>query len=174
MFSGAKMRLLKWREKKHSSWKVEIPKPLLDRSKIVEETKQTMKNLENLKEEFEQILDQLLEQLSTISESGDDKNSLIQQKVDFLKKNLVIIKRGLEDSQIFLALNNIVENIENEVRSNEDEIATLKERIKSLKEENNSLRRDLSMTHKKWTESERQSVTLEIECDHLKYLNTLT
>ncbi|KAG8193323.1 hypothetical protein JTE90_022953 [Oedothorax gibbosus] len=149
MFSGAKMRLLKWREKKHSSWKVEIPKPLLDRN-------------------------QLLEQLSTISESGDDKNSLIQQKVDFLKKNLVIIKRGLEDSQIFLALNNIVENIENEVRSNEDEIATLKERIKSLKEENNSLRRDLSMTHKKWTESERQSVTLEIECDHLKYLNTLT
>lgn len=80
--------------------KMELPKPSLDRCKIVEETKQTMKYLENLQEEFERILDQLLEQLSTLSESGDDKNSLIKQKVDFLKKNLIVIKRGLEDSQV--------------------------------------------------------------------------
>ncbi|GIY81074.1 kinesin light chain [Caerostris extrusa] len=135
MFSGAKMRLLKWREKKkHPNWKTEIPRPSLDRGKIVDETK---------------------------------------TKVDFFEKNLVVIERGLDDSQIFLTLNNIVENIENEVRENEDEIGSLKERIKALKVENNSLRRDLSMTQRKLVESEEQSVTLEVERDHLAFINTL-
>ncbi|CAL1265179.1 unnamed protein product [Larinioides sclopetarius] len=173
MFSGAKMRLLKWREKKHPNWKTEIPRPTLDRNKIVEETKNAMKYLENLHEEYKRILDQLLEQLPTLSECGDDKNSLIQQKVDFLKKNLVVIERGLEDSKIFLTLNNIVENIENEVRENEEEIGSLKERIKALKLENNTLRRDLSITQRKLIETEEQSVTLEVERDHLAFMNSL-
>ncbi|GFV66335.1 kinesin light chain [Trichonephila clavipes] len=99
MFSGAKMRLLKWREKKHPNWKTEILRPTLDRDKIVDETKNAMKYLENLHDEYKRILDQLLEQLPTLSECGDDKNSLIKQKVDFLKKNLIVIERGLADSQ---------------------------------------------------------------------------
>ncbi|GFU24313.1 kinesin light chain [Nephila pilipes] len=173
MFSGAKMRLLKWRERKHPNWKTEIPRPTLDRDKIVEETKNAMKYLENLHDEYKRILDQLLEQLPTLSECGDDKNSLIKQKVDFLKKNLIIIERGLDDSQIFLTLNNIVENIENEVRENENEIGSLRERIKSLKLENNTLRRDLSMTQRKLIESEELSASLEVERDHLAFMNSL-
>lgn len=64
------------------------------------ETKQSMEYLENLHDEYKKILNQLLEQLPTLSENGDDKNSLIQQKVDVLKKNLVAIERGLADSQV--------------------------------------------------------------------------
>ncbi|GFR19295.1 kinesin light chain [Trichonephila clavata] len=167
------MRLLKWREKKHPNWKTEIPRPTLDRDKIVEETKNAMKYLENLHDEYKRILDQLLEQLPTLSECGDDKNSLIKQKVDFLKKNLIVIERGLADSQIFLTLNNIVENIENEVRESEDEIGSLRERIKALKLENNTLRRDLSVTQRKLIESEELSASLEVERDHLAFMNSL-
>ncbi|GFY48244.1 kinesin light chain [Trichonephila inaurata madagascariensis] len=167
------MRLLKWREKKHPNWKTEIPRPTLDRDKIVDETKNAMKYLENLHDEYKRILDQLLEQLPTLSECGDDKNSLIKQKVDFLKKNLIVIERGLADSQIFLTLNNIVENIENEVRESEDEIGSLRERIKALKLENNTLRRDLSVTQRKLIESEELSASLEVERDHLAFMNSL-
>nr|XP_042896929.1 kinesin light chain isoform X2 [Parasteatoda tepidariorum] len=173
MFSGAKMRLFKWKGKKATHWNAEVTQPSIERSKIVAETKQSMEYLENLHDEYKKILNQLLEQLPTLSENGDDKNSLIQQKVDVLKKNLVAIERGLADSQIFLMLNNIVENIETEVNEAELEIKSMKDNIKSLKSENNSLRQDLSLAQRKLVESEEQSITLEVEIEQLNFMNSL-
>ncbi|XP_054709154.1 kinesin light chain 1-like [Uloborus diversus] len=173
MFTGAKMRLLKWRGKKNHVWKPEIPQPFMERNKIILETQRILSFLESLKEEYTKILDQLLEQIRALSESGEEKNSLIEEKVEFLRKDLKIIERGLDDAQIFLTLNNIVENIESEVKESEKAIQSLKDDIRNLKSENNSLRNDLSIAQRKLVESEEQEAVLEVERDHQVFLNSL-
>ncbi|GFU97281.1 kinesin light chain [Trichonephila clavipes] len=93
--------------------------------------------------------------------------------VSFAEKEITKRYHFVASNEIFLTLNNIVENIENEVRESEDEIGSLRERIKALKLENNTLRRDLSVTQRKLIESEELSASLEVERDHLAFMNSL-
>uniref|UniRef100_A0A0M3I0G9 Kinesin light chain n=1 Tax=Ascaris lumbricoides TaxID=6252 RepID=A0A0M3I0G9_ASCLU len=140
----------------------------LSQEEILQSTRTVVQGLEALKEEHEAIKGTLV---SSIQGLNTDESALIEEKALIVEKNLDMLRLGIEEAQVMMALAGHLQTVEAEKQK-------LKAQVRRLCQENAWLRDELNSTQQK-LQSSGQRVTLqqvaqlEEEKKHLEYMNSI-
>ncbi|OQR70203.1 kinesin light chain isoform 1 [Tropilaelaps mercedesae] len=131
----------------------------MNQDEIIANTKTVIQGLEQLKNEHNSILDGL----ATIT---DTSNSVIGEKVAFLRRSLESLELGLGEAQVVMALAAHIQQVEAEKQK-------LRAQVRRLCQENAWLRDELANTQQKLQSSEQVVEQLEEDKKHLEFMNSL-
>ncbi|BFZ11701.1 hypothetical protein BsWGS_14740 [Bradybaena similaris] len=137
----------------------------LNQDEIVSNTRTVIQGLDTLKNDYQQILNTLLNSLNVIRKENGDTN-LVEEKTNILQKSLETIELGLGEGQVMMDLSNYLQKIEAEKQK-------LRAQVKRLCQENGWLRDELATTQQKLQVSEQRVATLEEEKKHLEFMNEM-
>ncbi|XP_055879069.1 kinesin light chain-like isoform X7 [Biomphalaria glabrata] len=137
----------------------------LNQDEIVSNTKTVIQGLDTLKNDYQQILNTLLNSIKTIKRENGDTN-LVEEKTNILQRSLETIELGLGEGQVMMDLSNYLQKIEAEKQK-------LRAQVRRLCQENGWLRDELATTQQKLQVSEQRVATLEEEKKHLEFMNEM-
>lgn len=135
----------------------------LSQEEILQSTRTVVQGLEALKEEHESIKGTLV---SSIQGLSADESALIEEKALIVEKNLDMLRLGIEEAQVMMALAGHLQTVEAEKQK-------LKAQVRRLCQENAWLRDELNSTQQKLQSSGQQVAQLEEEKKHLEYMNSI-
>ncbi|XP_028967450.1 kinesin light chain [Galendromus occidentalis] len=132
----------------------------MNQDEIIANTKTVIQvGSETTKNEHNSILDGL----ATVQ---DANNSVVDEKVTFLRRSLESLELGLGEAQVIMALAAHIQQVEAEKQK-------LRAQVRRLCQENAWLRDELANTQQKLQSSEQVVAQLEEEKKHLEFMNSL-
>ncbi|VDN21526.1 unnamed protein product [Gongylonema pulchrum] len=103
---------------------------------------------------------------STRTGLNADESALIEEKAHIVDRNLEMLRLGIEEAQVMVALAGHLQTVEAEKQK-------LKAQVRRLCQENAWLRDELNSTQQKLQASGQQVAQLEEEKKHLEYMNSI-
>lgn len=132
---------------------------------IIINTKSVIQGLEALRNENVSLLSGInssLEKAPTEATGLDEANILLmKEKKSIIEKSIDSIELGLSEAQFMIEIKHHLYSVEGEKHK-------LRAQAKRLSEENAWLRDELSKTHQKLIEAEKDKITMEVEIKSLK------
>ncbi|KAK6108072.1 Tetratricopeptide repeat family protein [Brugia pahangi] len=135
----------------------------LSQEEILQSTRTVLQGLEALKDEHESIKGTLV---SSIQGLHADESALIEEKTHIVDRNLEMLRLGIEEAQVMMALAGHLQTVEAEKQK-------LKAQVRRLCQENAWLRDELNSTQQKLQATGQQVAQLEEEKKHLEYMNSI-
>ncbi|VDO27836.1 unnamed protein product [Onchocerca flexuosa] len=135
----------------------------LSQEEILQNTRTVVQGLEALKDEHESIKGTLV---SSIQGLNADESALIEEKTHIVDRNLEVLRLGIEEAQVMMALAGHLQTVEAEKQK-------LKAQVRRLCQENAWLRDELNSTQQKLQATGQQVAQLEEEKKHLEYMNSI-
>ncbi|KAM3718118.1 Kinesin light chain [Dirofilaria immitis] len=135
----------------------------LSQEEILQSTRTVVQGLEALKDEHESIKGTLV---SSIQGLNADESALIEEKTHIVDRNLEVLRLGIEEAQVMMALAGHLQTVEAEKQK-------LKAQVRRLCQENAWLRDELNSTQQKLQATGQQVAQLEEEKKHLEYMNSI-
>ncbi|XP_078097872.1 kinesin light chain 3 isoform X2 [Mustelus asterias] len=136
----------------------------LSADEIITGTKQVIQGLEALRNENNNILQNLQETLTGLTE--DEEAHLVEEKTCLVQRSLEMIELGLSEAQVVTALSTHLGMVEAEKQK-------LRAQVRRLCQENQWLRDELAGTQQKLQKSEQMVAQLEEEKKHLEFMNQI-
>lgn len=168
MFSGAKHKLQKWRQKK-SPTKIMA---YATKENFLKKLDRATEHLKNLQIEGTAVVDQLNDQVLLLGKIHEDP-SAVEDKISLLKHHVKSIEYGLQESEAISSFFATVEAVNALVDKNNREILDLQHQASTLVKENKKLRTELQIFQDHHERSELKAVELEVQVEHLKFMSTL-
>ncbi|XP_061415371.1 kinesin light chain 1-like isoform X1 [Lethenteron reissneri] len=136
----------------------------LSQEEIISGTKTVIQGLEALKHEHDSYLQSLGDTLGCLKEGSE--SALVQEKANILCKSVEMIRLGLGEAQVMVALTSHLNAVESEKQK-------LRAQVRRLCQENQWLRDELANTQQKLQRSEQAVAQLEEEKKHLEFMNQM-
>ncbi|XP_039253663.1 kinesin light chain-like isoform X3 [Styela clava] len=133
---------------------------------ILQNTRNVIQGLDQLRTEHNSILHSLLATLNAIRRENDKDVNLVEEKSHIIKKSLEMIELGLGEAEMIVSLACHLNTVESEKQK-------LKAQVRRLCQENAWLRDELANTQQKLQLSEQKTVQLEEEKKHLEFMNSV-
>ncbi|CAF4853243.1 unnamed protein product, partial [Rotaria magnacalcarata] len=127
---------------------------------IFQTTKFVIQALDALKNEYEKILENLVQSAKILS------SNKIEEKINLLRNSMNMIDLGIDEAHVMIQLDNYLQNVDGEKHK-------LRIQVKRLSQENTWLRNELGSTQKKLHESEQINACHSIEIENLKFLKDI-
>ncbi|VDM51233.1 unnamed protein product [Toxocara canis] len=128
----------------------------LSQEEILQSTRTVVQGLEALKEEHESIKGTLVNSIQGLSA---DESALIEEKALIVEKNLDMLRLGIEEAQVMMALAGHLQTVEAEKQK-------LKAQVRRLCQENAWLRDELNSTQQKLQSSGQANNRSSIRMSH--------
>ncbi|CAF3510404.1 unnamed protein product [Rotaria socialis] len=127
---------------------------------IFQAAKFVIQALDALKNEYEKILENLVQSAKILS------SKKIEEKINLLRNSTNRIDLGIDEAHVMIRLDNYLQNVEGEKHK-------LRIQVKRLSQENAWLRNELGSTQKKLHESEQINACHSIEIENLRFLKDI-
>ncbi|VIP00297.1 kinesin light chain, putative [Brugia malayi] len=136
---------------------------VLSQEEILRSKRTVVQGLEALKNEHESVKGTLV---SGIQGLHADESALSEEKTHIVDRNLEMLRLGIEEAQVMMALAGHLQAVEAEEQK-------LKAQVRRLCQENAWLRDELNSTQQKLQTIGQQVAQLEEEKKHLEYMNSI-
>jgi hypothetical protein len=134
----------------------------MNQPEILQSTRSVVQSLDTLKNEHTNMISTFVDKLETFKHDSQQSRHIIEKVVSLLRNSDEMVHFGISEASVLIQLSSYLQTVE-----------VLMLEKKSMLVEIEGLRDELTYAQRKRQEAEEYSAQVEVEHDHLKFLNEL-